>query len=212
MIAEHLQKDILIGRLAPGQRLSERPIAAVYGVSRGPVRSAFRLLSREGLVELAATGGASVRNIPIEEVIELFELRAALFGLAARLAATRATLEELKSFEKAIDKLHAMAQAGAKPIELVGQGGKATSIVVAASRAAQLQEMLRATVRRSHWHYTHLGIENVANAVKGARTWKELAASLLDRNPDAAERAAKRVLRFVQDQALQSVRAAKTNR
>jgi DNA-binding GntR family transcriptional regulator len=176
------------------------------------VRAAFRVLSQEGLVDLSPTGGASVRHIPIDEVIELFELRAALFALAARLAATRATDEELKAFEQQIDKLHSMAEAGAKPIELVGQGGKATSIVVAASRATQLQEMLKATVRRSHWHYTHLGIENVANAVKGARYWQQLAASLLDRNPDAAELAAKRVLRFVQDQALQSVRAAKTNR
>jgi DNA-binding GntR family transcriptional regulator len=207
-IAEALRKEILIGHFVPGQRLPERPIAAEHGVSRGPVRSAFQVLHNEGLVDWSAAGGAVVRQIPLDEVIEFFELRAALFALAARLAASRATAGELKAFDAAIDRLHAMAEAGVRPIDLVAQGGRATAVIVAAARAPEVEKMLTATARRSHWHYTHLGIHNVATAVKGARFWKDLAGFLLERNPDAAERAAKRVLRFVQEQSIASLRTS----
>lgn len=75
------------GRFAPGQRLIEAEITSEFGVSRGPVREAFRQLSADGLVEIVPNKGAMVRRLSRREALELFEIRTELEALAARRAA-----------------------------------------------------------------------------------------------------------------------------
>lgn len=82
-----LRDAIRSGRLAPGQRLVVADVTAMLGVSPGPVREAIRRLTGEGLVEITPHKGASVRSISIADVREIFELRQAIEGMAARLAA-----------------------------------------------------------------------------------------------------------------------------
>jgi DNA-binding GntR family transcriptional regulator len=88
-ILAELQRGILGGRFAPGQRLIEADLVREFGISRGPLREAFRLLSAEGLVELVPNRGAIVRRFSRNEVSQIYEIREALEGLAARLAAER---------------------------------------------------------------------------------------------------------------------------
>jgi DNA-binding GntR family transcriptional regulator len=86
-IVAHLREGILYGRYAPGQRLIEADLTRDLSVSRGPVREAFRRLSAEGLVESIPNRGAVVRRLTKKETHELFDIRAALEVLSARLAA-----------------------------------------------------------------------------------------------------------------------------
>lgn len=86
-VADYLSAAILNGRLVPGQRLIEAELTANLGVSRGPVREAFRRLSAEGLIEIVPNRGAVVRRLSMEEALELFEIRMELEALAARRAA-----------------------------------------------------------------------------------------------------------------------------
>jgi DNA-binding GntR family transcriptional regulator len=88
-VADYLCQAIKSGRYAPGQRLVEADLTAELGVSRGPVREAFRKLAAEGLVEIVPNRGALVRRLSITEAIELFQIRAELEALAARLASAR---------------------------------------------------------------------------------------------------------------------------
>lgn len=86
-VADYLSAAIMSGRLVPGQRLVEAELTSNLGVSRGPVREAFRRLSAEGLIEIVPNRGAVVRRLSLEEALELFEIRTELEALAARRAA-----------------------------------------------------------------------------------------------------------------------------
>jgi DNA-binding GntR family transcriptional regulator len=76
-------------RFAPGQRLVETDLMEQLGVSRGPVREALRRLAAEGLVQAERFRGASVLRMSRQQVIELNEIRGALEGFGASLAAVR---------------------------------------------------------------------------------------------------------------------------
>ena len=88
-IAATLKEQILEGTLAPGQRLISRDLIEELGVSRGPLREAFRRLAADRLVQIIPNRGAIVRRLSHDEIINLFQIREALEGQAARLAAKR---------------------------------------------------------------------------------------------------------------------------
>ncbi len=98
-IREQLIEDILNGRLAPGARIVETRIAQQFGVSQGPVREALRDLELFGFVVSSPFRGTQVRKISTEELLEIYPIRAALEGVAARAAAGRidqGTLDHLE--------------------------------------------------------------------------------------------------------------------
>lgn len=79
---EHL---ILTGGLKPGERLNEIQLSNRFGTSRGPLREATRSLQAKGLVTIIRNRGVFVRAVSPEEALEIYDLRAAIFGLAGRL-------------------------------------------------------------------------------------------------------------------------------
>lgn len=83
-VVTELRKRIADGRYAAGQRLAEIPVAAELGVSRTPVRLAFRTLEQEGLLRPTGTRGYTVREFSERDVLSALEVRGALEGLAAR--------------------------------------------------------------------------------------------------------------------------------
>lgn len=90
-----LQDDIVTGVLKPGTKLGETELAARYGVSRGPLREAIRRLESRRLVERTPHAGARVALLRAEELVEIYRVREALEGMAARLAAENMTDEEI---------------------------------------------------------------------------------------------------------------------
>jgi DNA-binding GntR family transcriptional regulator len=94
-VAERLREMITEGLLAPGSRLNERVLCERLGVSRTPLREAFKVLAAERLVELNPNRGAIVATLSADDVEHLFELMAALEGLSGELAARRRTAAEL---------------------------------------------------------------------------------------------------------------------
>lgn len=90
-LERQLEKLIIEGKLAPGERLNEIQLAARFGTSRGPLREATRSLEAKGFVESIRNRGVFVRRMGIDEVQEVYDLRCALFGLAGRLLAERIT-------------------------------------------------------------------------------------------------------------------------
>jgi DNA-binding GntR family transcriptional regulator len=95
-----LREAIREGRLAQGQRLVVADITKRFGVSNGPVREAIRRLTGEGLVEIVPHRGATVREFGREDLIEIYQVREVLEGLAAGLAAKRIDVgDHRKRFE-----------------------------------------------------------------------------------------------------------------
>ena len=84
-----IKDGIHIGRFVPGQRLIETELTAEFGVSRGSVREALRRLYAEGVVQWERFRGASVLRMSRHQIVELNEIRAALEGFAASLAAVK---------------------------------------------------------------------------------------------------------------------------
>lgn len=90
-LEQHLERLIVSGELAPGERLNEIQLAQRFGTSRGPLREATRSLAAKGYVEVVRNRGVFVRQLSIEEALEVYDLRAALLGLAGRLVAQKMT-------------------------------------------------------------------------------------------------------------------------
>lgn len=91
-----LREAIRTGRFVPGQRLVVADITREFAVSAGPVREAIRRLTGEGLVEIFPHRGASVRMITITDLREVYQLREAVEGAAARLAASNVDEESFR--------------------------------------------------------------------------------------------------------------------
>jgi DNA-binding GntR family transcriptional regulator len=98
LIRDHLRAEILNGRLDPGSEINQVQIAAGFGVSRGPVREAFRLLERDGLIDARVNRRARVTDLSVEELEHLYALRVLNESVALSVsvpAFTRAELDEL---------------------------------------------------------------------------------------------------------------------
>ncbi len=106
MVFESLREAIILGRLRPGERLMEIQVAEEMGVSRTPVREAIRKLELEGFVVMMPRKGAYVAGISVKDIVDVFEVRAALEGLAAGLAAERCTEEEMDELERSLIKIN----------------------------------------------------------------------------------------------------------
>ena len=85
IVLEELRDDIATGVFPPGYKLNEPELAARYGVSRGPIREALRLLEGPGLVRVVAGKGATVTRLTRDEIAEIYDIRLELEGLGARI-------------------------------------------------------------------------------------------------------------------------------
>lgn len=109
LMAEAVERLILSGELAAGSKLNEALIAERYGVSRGPLREAFRLLEESGLIRQEKNRGAYVRKIALEEAAEIYEVRAGLDATAGRLLAAIITPEQITSLRKLTEQMQQAA-------------------------------------------------------------------------------------------------------
>lgn len=88
-VSERLRAEIVHGRLKPGEKVVEGTWAKRLGVSQASVREAINMLAREGFVTKALGRSARVVNLSADDVRQIYEMRGALEGLAAKLAADR---------------------------------------------------------------------------------------------------------------------------
>lgn len=107
-----LRHAILCGLLIPGTWLRQDDISLQLSVSRTPVREAFRILSREGLVELVPNYGVMVSSLSMEEFEEIYAVRIGIEGLAIRRSIRRLSLEKYEKIRKVYQDLLPIAQQG----------------------------------------------------------------------------------------------------
>jgi DNA-binding GntR family transcriptional regulator len=111
-VADIVRDRILTGTLIAGQHLVESALAAELNVSQGTIRAGLRLLHPEGLVETRPNRGVFVATLSPEDVVEVYSLRNALEGLAARLAAERMTETGRAKLTDALARLRAAVDGG----------------------------------------------------------------------------------------------------
>jgi len=103
-IFARIQKEIVEGVMKPGSKISEPELARAYGISRGPLREAIGRLEACHLVVRKANVGARVVSLSAEQLLEIYHVREALEGMAARLAATQMTDAEIADLTALLDE------------------------------------------------------------------------------------------------------------
>ncbi|CAN5454154.1 GntR family transcriptional regulator [soil metagenome] len=110
-IATELKQLIYTGEFAPGERLNEAALALKMGTSRGPIREAIKILAGLGIVTAVANKGVFVREMSLREMLEVYDLRALVFGYAAERACENFTEEHKHKFEHLLDAMDLACEA-----------------------------------------------------------------------------------------------------
>jgi DNA-binding GntR family transcriptional regulator len=183
-----LREDILRGRFELGQPISERTIADELGVSRVPVREALIQLERDGLVEIVAGRGAQVRSFTASNIESLYQMREALEGMSARLAAERMPKKDLEPFRVKFEKiLEGPRPTDSESISRLGdefhrtfiRGSRNSMLIEANESIADLVHLAR------RLSYGHVEAERVDMAT---REHLEITEAIASGKPDLAER------------------------
>jgi DNA-binding GntR family transcriptional regulator len=187
-VYEQLRQAIVEGSIRPNERLIESDLAERLGVSRTPVRETMLRLAGDGLI-VSQRRGWVVREHSAEEIREVYELRAALEGFAAGLAAQRATDAELKAIE-AIHQNYIDSIQGSSRGHLVEHNDAFHEAIIAAARNQLLAEQIH---RNSQYYFIHriagfLSDEEVRVSIEGH---EELVRALLARDPVLSEQVAR---------------------
>jgi len=111
-VADRIREEILAGNFEQGERLVEAKIAAQLGISRGPLREAFKLLRAEGLVREEPHRGTFVTSLTGADVREIYDLRAAIEGRAAMLLADGHKPADIRTLRRRLDDVEAAARRG----------------------------------------------------------------------------------------------------
>ena len=140
-IHDRLLGRILRRELVPGERISPPEIAATLGVSITPVRDAVNQMAAEGLVTVTPRRGTVVSPISIRDIEELYEIRLMLEPLAAELAASRASDDEIAHVRVLADRLESDPSAAA---------GRVDDLETYLEEIASDAELHAAVVRAAH--------------------------------------------------------------
>ncbi len=111
-ILETIRDAILKGSLKPGERVSEPELAERFGISRTPIREAFRQLESEGYLEVIPRKGAVVASLSERDVEEFYAIKIILEGFAARMAAERLSDKDIERLQAINAKLQKLADEG----------------------------------------------------------------------------------------------------
>jgi DNA-binding GntR family transcriptional regulator len=109
-LAERLRAEIMSGSLPPGARIVEGKWAPRFGVAQGSIREAINLLAQDGFVTKESGRSARVIHLSEQAVAQLYELRGAIEGLAARLAVSAHS--DLSVLQAAVDAMRQAARSG----------------------------------------------------------------------------------------------------
>jgi DNA-binding GntR family transcriptional regulator len=155
-VLQTLRTEIIEGRLPPGQRLTERALTEMLGVSRTVLRESLRQLEAEGLISLIPNKGPMVRALTIDEARELYRIREMLEGLGARLFAENAAPANLAALDSALSEVE-QSYATDNPKNILIAKNAFYAAIHDGSRCAALSKMT-ATVLAQVWRWRAVGL------------------------------------------------------
>ena len=205
VLAQELERMVISGDLKPGERINEQQLAQRFGVSRGPIREAVRSLEGAGLANGVTNRGVFVRRLSVSEVRELYDIRAALFGLAGRLMAERATSDEIARLDGLLIAMESAAERrdfdAYYPLNLEFHG-----LIVDGSGNRTLAAQYRSFVRTLNLFRARSLVQGGGLAVSN-REHREMVNAIVARDPTWAQEAHWRHVASAKDRLLAVVRA-----
>ena len=206
-IAAKLSERIVSGAYVPGQRIMEQALAGEFTVSRGPIREALRMLERDGLVTILPRRGAIVTNLSIDEVKEIFDIRAMLNGLRDRLIAEDPQRGKvLETVEAEVAKLARYAKDPKKGQQYVETVWAINRILTEACTSARLKSILDSLSRQT-LRYSQLGLSTPERRRQSVQHWQSLVAAIREGDGAAAERIARARVTDSRDAAIRALQA-----
>jgi DNA-binding GntR family transcriptional regulator len=156
LVHERLREMLINRALAPGDHLVEERLAALLGVSRGPVREALQRLHRDGWVTLRPRYGAFVNQPTSDQVHEFFEARELVERAAAQLAAERCTPEDATAMLLVCDEADDDLRRGASAQQMAAHTARFHRLVLESARNHILLEFGEQLSDRSRWFFAPL--------------------------------------------------------
>lgn len=153
-VADHLRREILAGRIEPGERLGVAEVAGRLRLSQTPVREAFKLLAADGLVALNAYRGAHVAELSADEYEEIFTMRVPLEELAARKATPLVSDGDIAEMKRALDGMRSAAESSDIDAFLVNDRAFHRAHYLASGRERLWQRII--TLRYAAERYTRI--------------------------------------------------------
>ena len=194
-VATRLAELIVKGEYEPGIRVHEMAVSEMFRVSRGPVREALRILEREGLITIVPRRGAIVTKLSIEEVYDIFEIRAVLIGLAARRVAEmkdEALIDELRTRVQNLE--HHASDDGATSPDAYVAGVQELSLFFSASTGSERLTSMIYSLFHQTLRYSRLGLATPERRSQSLNNWRQLMKCVEKGDADGAESTARRLV------------------
>lgn len=140
----YIKQAVLEGHFKPGERLIENKLVEKIGVSRTPIREAIKLLAADNYLVMRQNSGATVVNWSVDELSDIFKLRAITEGMIARRAADHITQDQIKSLQECIEKIDQLLTEGApyNTLTFLEQNNQFHSILRSAANSHVLKQAL----------------------------------------------------------------------
>lgn len=187
-VFNRLREDILSGKYEENEELREVAIGEELGVSRTPVREAFRQLELEGLIRIIPNKGAYVTGISEKDVKDIYMIRSRLEGLAARWATENITLEQLEEMEENVYLAKFHSEKGHLE-QLAELDNRFHEVMYEASGSKMLEHQLR----DFHQYVLRVRKKTLASANRGPQSnleHEQIMIAIKEKNADLAEQLA----------------------
>ncbi len=207
VIADKLIKDIVTGVYAPGQWIREQEIAERFGVSRTPVRNAFRHVARAGFIVVRPWRGAQVLELSADDTGYVLDVLEALYGVAMRIAAE--TLPESHFAE--VDALLELSERAAERNDLNARIALSFELgrkIARWSASALTYELLVRVGNLAFWQHRFFDFDVRALIAQSIVMHRELVAAIKARKPDVADRTAREIIALTRSFLIPRIRLA----
>jgi DNA-binding GntR family transcriptional regulator len=201
LVAEELERMIIRGELQAGDRINESALAQMFSISRGPIREACRSLEKSNLVRLATNRGVFVREMSVEQAAEIYVVRANLFGLAGRLAASRVNSRDIAKLRAMVEEMEEAKDIDAYyPLNVAFH-----ACLVELSGNKRAADLYKALSKELHL-FRRRGLVQGDSIVLSNEEHMRIIEALRDRNSELAERIMAHHIMAGKDRLLESVK------
>lgn len=187
LVYDELRRTIMDGTLKPGDRLVTEEVAAILHVSRMPVREAIQRLQVEGLVDMIPYKGATVATVTLEQLKQVFAIRAVLEGLASREAAIAATDEDRVRLEALSREMEQTVIDGGTDVQL--RANREIHKIIWGITDNQLLQSLVGSLFASIERYRRQFMLRPNTPEEALGEHQQIIQAILDHDPDRAEQA-----------------------
>lgn len=180
-----LEEEILTGKLTGGTSLTEQSLSKRLGVSRTPIRAALHKLSEEGLINIVPNKGAVVVGVSRDDLIDIYNMRMRLEGLASATAASRISPEDLSALRESVELAEAYIKKN-DPERLKTLDTEFHSIIYRASGSRMLNRTL-SELHRNITSYRKMSLSVPGRLENSVREHREIFEAIESGNAELAE-------------------------